>query len=54
VKHGLRRGLPQVCIAYLFWYTGRDLDDAYRHLTEIRPCGPKKSAIRGAHRVLCT
>ena len=24
------------------------LDEAYEHLTSIRPCGPKKEAIRGA------
>ena len=25
-----------------------DLDEAYAHLTSIRPCGPKGEAIRGA------
>jgi hypothetical protein len=24
------------------------LDNAYKHLTDIRPCGPNRDAIRGA------
>ena len=37
---GLGRA-PAVCIAYLFWWCGMDLDEAYAYLTNIRPCGPK-------------
>lgn len=44
---GLGRA-PAVCIAWLYWFGGMQLDEAYRHLTDIRPCGPKRDAIRGA------
>mmetsp|Transcript_38057 Transcript_38057/g.112697 ORF Transcript_38057/g.112697 Transcript_38057/m.112697 type:complete len:134 (-) Transcript_38057:1092-1493(-) len=44
---GLGRA-PAVCIAYMFWFLGMDLDGAYKALTDIRPCGPKRDAIRGA------
>jgi len=44
---GLGRA-PAVIIAWLFWFSSMDLDDAYEHLTSIRPCGPKKESIRGA------
>ncbi|GLC45903.1 hypothetical protein PLESTM_001799700 [Pleodorina starrii] len=44
---GLGRA-PAVCIAYLYWFTSRQLDEAYSFLTDIRPCGPKRDAIRGA------
>ena len=44
---GLGRA-PAVCIAYMYWFGRRDLDAAYDHLTSVRPCGPKKDAIRGA------
>lgn len=44
---GLGRA-PAVCIAYLYWFDSMDLDAAYKHLTDIRPCGPKRDAIRGA------
>lgn len=44
---GLGRA-PATCIAYLYWYQDFNLDPAYDHLTAIRPCGPKKDAIRGA------
>lgn len=37
---GLGRA-PAVCIAYLYWWCGMELDQAYQHLTDIRPCGPK-------------
>jgi len=37
---GLGRA-PAVCIAYLYWWCGMNLDDAYQYLTNIRPCGPK-------------
>jgi hypothetical protein len=37
---GLGRA-PAVCIAYLYWWCGMSLDDAYKYLTDIRPCGPK-------------
>lgn len=44
---GLGRA-PAVAIAYLFWFHGMNMDDAYKYLTSKRPCGPKKEAIRGA------
>lgn len=45
---GLGRA-PAVCIAWLYWFGPfLSLDQAYSHLTSIRPCGPKKEAIRGA------
>lgn len=44
---GLGRA-PAACIAYLYWFSGMDLPEATRHLTDIRPCGPKTDAIRGA------
>lgn len=45
---GLGRA-PAVCIAWLYWCGPfLSLDDAYGHLTSIRPCGPNKDAIRGA------
>eukprot|EP00884_Botryococcus_braunii_P006205 jgi/Botrbrau1/15586/Bobra.0288s0005.1 len=44
---GLGRA-PAVCIAYLYWYHNFTLDEAYASLTRIRPCGPKKDAIRAA------
>lgn len=44
---GLGRA-PAVAIAYLYWFNGMNLDGAYNFLTSIRPCGPRKEAIRGA------
>jgi len=44
---GLGRA-PAVVIAYLYWFRGLPLHQAYDFLTSIRPCGPKKEAIRGA------
>ncbi|EFJ51679.1 hypothetical protein VOLCADRAFT_56904 [Volvox carteri f. nagariensis] len=44
---GLGRA-PAVCIAYLYWFTQLQLDEAYSYLTSLRPCGPKRDAIRGA------
>uniref|UniRef100_A0A061S536 Phosphoglucan phosphatase chloroplastic-like n=1 Tax=Tetraselmis sp. GSL018 TaxID=582737 RepID=A0A061S536_9CHLO len=45
---GLGRS-PGVCIAHMFWFGGLgSLDEAYEALTSIRPCGPKREAIRGA------
>ena len=44
---GLGRA-PATCIAYLFWFRDFNLDQAYEHLTSIRPCGPSRDAIRGA------
>ncbi|OIW20024.1 hypothetical protein TanjilG_31942 [Lupinus angustifolius] len=44
---GLGRA-PAVAIAYLFWFCGMNLSTAYDTLTSKRPCGPNKSAIRGA------
>ncbi|KAL3161748.1 hypothetical protein ABBQ38_008843 [Trebouxia sp. C0009 RCD-2024] len=50
---GLGRA-PAVIIAYLFWFKDMGLDEAYKHLTDIRPCGPKRDAIRGATFDLCS
>jgi hypothetical protein len=44
---GLGRA-PGACIAYMFWFGQGTLHEAYDQLTTIRPCGPKKDAIRGA------
>ncbi|GMP92719.1 hypothetical protein CsSME_00042823 [Camellia sinensis var. sinensis] len=44
---GLGRA-PAVAIAYMFWFCDIDLNTAYNRLTSKRPCGPNKSAIRGA------
>ncbi|KAK9864906.1 hypothetical protein WJX84_012294 [Apatococcus fuscideae] len=44
---GLGRA-PGVCIAHIFWFQEKTLDEAYNCLTSIRPCGPKREAIRGA------
>ncbi|PIA58038.1 hypothetical protein AQUCO_00500160v1 [Aquilegia coerulea] len=44
---GLGRA-PAVAIAYMFWFCGMNLTTAYDALTSKRPCGPNKSAIRGA------
>jgi hypothetical protein len=33
----------------MFWFGDfGDLDTAYKALTDVRPCGPKREAIRGA------
>ena len=42
---GLGRA-PAVCIAYMYWFLGLELDVAYKRLTDIRPCGPKV-CVRG-------
>lgn len=44
---GLGRA-PAVAIAYMFWFCDMDLNSAYDLLTSKRPCGPNKTAIRGA------
>lgn len=44
---GLGRA-PGVVIAALYWFSDLQLDDAYEYLTQIRPCGPNRDAIRGA------
>ncbi|ESW09605.1 hypothetical protein PHAVU_009G141000 [Phaseolus vulgaris] len=44
---GLGRA-PAVAIAYLFWFCDMNLNEAYDMLTSKRPCGPNKTAIRGA------
>ncbi|GAB4819964.1 hypothetical protein N2152v2_007010 [Parachlorella kessleri] len=44
---GLGRS-PAVAIASLYWFGDMQLDEAYKYLTSIRPCGPKRDAIRGA------
>lgn len=38
---GLGRS-PAVAIASLYWFGGMQLDEAYKFLTQIRPCGPKR------------
>jgi protein-tyrosine phosphatase len=44
---GLGRA-PAAIIAYLFWFQNYSLEEAYSKLTAVRPCGPKKAAIRAA------
>ncbi|RMZ57246.1 hypothetical protein APUTEX25_004080 [Auxenochlorella protothecoides] len=53
---GLGRA-PAACIAAIYWaglgvLPARDglvrLEDAYKYVTDIRPCGPNQDAIRGA------
>ncbi|GJP54195.1 hypothetical protein CLOM_g13292 [Closterium sp. NIES-68] len=46
---GLGRS-PAAVITYLFWFSEPqvDLNSAYERVTSLRPCGPKKDAIRGA------
>lgn len=44
---GLGRA-PAVAIAYMFWFCGMNLNEAYEKLTSKRPCGPNKRAIRAA------
>ncbi len=39
---------PGVAIAYLSWIRGWDLEQAYRFVTEQRPCAPYIEAIRQA------
>lgn len=37
------------CVLRRYWFVGGyELDSAYKALTDIRPCGPKRDAIRGA------
>ena len=44
---GLGRA-PAACIAWLKWFGGLDLEAATRQVTAIRPCGPRRDAVRGA------
>ncbi|KAG1676087.1 hypothetical protein FOA52_014953 [Chlamydomonas sp. UWO 241] len=44
---GLGRA-PAVCIAHMYWFGTGGLDASYKALTDVRPCGPKREAIRGA------
>ncbi|KAJ9532050.1 hypothetical protein QJQ45_003781 [Haematococcus lacustris] len=45
---GLGRA-PGLLIAYLHWFhPGLSLPQAYQLVTSIRPCGPKREAVRGA------
>ncbi|GAA0141637.1 protein phosphatase [Lithospermum erythrorhizon] len=44
---GLGRA-PAVAIAYMFWFCDMNLSTAYDTLTSKRPCGPNRTAIRGA------
>eukprot|EP00887_Chlorella_sp_A99_P006117 scaffold22.g6117.t1 len=44
---GLGRA-PAVALAYMWWYKGYSLEDAFELLTGLRPCSPKTAAIRAA------
>ncbi|WCJ20038.1 Phosphoglucan phosphatase LSF2 chloroplastic [Euphorbia peplus] len=44
---GLGRA-PAVAIAYMFWFSDMNLNEAYDRLTSKRPCGPNKRSIRAA------
>ncbi|KAL4443451.1 hypothetical protein ABPG75_011188 [Micractinium tetrahymenae] len=44
---GLGRA-PATALAYMWWFKGWHLEDAYEHLTGIRPCKPNVNAIRSA------
>ena len=44
-----------VCLKAIIHASVHDCDlQAYKHLTDIRPCGPKRDAIRGATFDLCS
>ena len=44
---GLGRA-PATALAYMWWVKGIPLDEAYEHLTSLRPCKPRVEAIREA------
>ena len=44
---GLGRA-PATALAYMWWFKGMPLDEAYAHLTALRPCKPREDAIREA------
>jgi protein-tyrosine phosphatase len=44
---GLGRA-PATALAYMWWFKGMPLNDAYAHLTALRPCKPREDAIREA------
>ncbi|EFN57929.1 hypothetical protein CHLNCDRAFT_142013 [Chlorella variabilis] len=44
---GLGRA-PATALAYMWWFKGWHLEDAYQHLTGIRTCKPNAQAIRNA------
>ena len=44
---GLGRA-PATALAYMWWFKGIPLDEAYDHLTSLRPCKPRVESIREA------
>ena len=44
---GLGRA-PATALAYMWWFKGMPLDQAYAHLTSLRPCKPREDSIREA------
>lgn len=44
---GLGRA-PATALGYMWWMKGIPLDEAYAHLTGLRPCKPREEAIREA------
>ncbi len=39
---------PGTALAYMYWYKGFQLKEAHEHLTGLRACNPKLTAIRAA------
>lgn len=39
---------PGTALAYMYWYKGFQLMEAHKHLTGLRACNPKLTAIRSA------
>ena len=39
---------PGTALAYMYWYKGFQLMEAHKHLTSLRACNPKLTAIRAA------
>lgn len=39
---------PGTALAYMYWCKGFQLMDAHKHLTGLRACNPKLTAIRAA------
>jgi len=39
---------PGTALAYMYWYKGFQLMEAHKHLTGLRACNPKLTAIRAA------
>ena len=44
---GLGRA-PATALAYMWWFKGIPLDEAYDHLTSLRPCKPRVESIKEA------